>query len=188
MIKKKILLGSQSPRRRELLSDLGYDFEVVSIDCEENYPENLAVEKVAGFLSELKAKAFRELSEDEVLITADTIVAMGDEVLGKPKNAEKAKEMLRKLSGKTHQVYTSISVKTAEKIITEIDVADVEFLPLDEEEIDYYVEKFSPMDKAGAYGIQEWLGMAKISKINGSFYTIMGLPTAIIYKILRNFV
>lgn len=184
-MKKKIYLGSQSPRRKELLASLGYDFEVVSIDCEEIFPKEILAKDVAGFLSELKAKAFRNLAENEILITADTIVAFDNQILVKPKNEQEAQEMLRLLSGNTHQVYTAISIKTNEKIITETDVADVELLPLDDEEINYYVEKFQPMDKAGAYGIQEWLGMAKISKINGSFYTIMGLPTAKLYEKLK---
>lgn len=183
----KLFLGSQSPRRKELLASLGYKFEVVSIDCEEIYPDDIQAKEVAGYLSELKAKAFRVLEENEILITADTIVAMDNQILGKPQNEQNAKEMLQLLSGKIHQVYTAISIKTNEKIITETDVADVELLPLSDEEIHYYVEKFQPMDKAGAYGIQEWLGMAKISKINGNFYTIMGLPTAIVYENLRRF-
>ncbi len=181
----KILLASQSPRRRELLESLGYKFEVVSINCDEIYPNNLDVDKVAAYLSELKANAFRELSEDEVLITADTIVALGNEVLGKPKTEEHAQEMLRKLSGNVHQVYTSITIKTKPQKITKTDVADVEFSHFTDEEINYYVSKFKPLDKAGAYGIQEWIGMAKVSKINGSFYTIMGLPTHIIYEELN---
>lgn len=181
----KLYLGSQSPRRKELLTSLGYDFEVVSIDCEENYPENIPASEVAAYLSELKAKAFRELENDEVLLTADTVVALGNQILGKPKDENEAKEMLKSLSGTTHQVYTAVSLKTAEKIITKTDVASVELLETTEEEIDFYVKNYSPMDKAGAYGIQEWLGMAKISKINGSFYTIMGLPTAVVYELLK---
>lgn len=184
-MKNKIFLGSQSPRRKELLASLGYDFEIVSIDCDEVYPKEILAKDVAGYLSALKAKAFRDLEKNEILITADTIVAIDNQILGKPKNEKEAQEMLKLLSGNTHQVYTAISIKTNEIIITETDVADVELLPLDDEEINYYVEKFQPMDKAGAYGIQEWLGMAKITKINGSFYTIMGLPTAVIYKILK---
>lgn len=184
-MKKKIYLGSQSPRRKELLASLGYEFEVVSIDCDEIFPKDILAKDVAGFLSALKAKAFRDLEENEILITADTIVAIDNQILGKPKNEMEAQEMLRLLSGKIHQVYTAISIKTDEKLITETDVAEVELLPLDETEIDHYIKQFKPMDKAGAYGIQEWLGMAKISKINGNFYTIMGLPTAILYHILK---
>lgn len=181
----KLLLASQSPRRKELLQNLGYKFDVVSVDCDEVYPEDLEISKIAEFLSELKAKSFRNLENGEVLITADTIVATENEVLGKPKNEEDAKQMLRKLSGKTHRVYTGISVKTSEKITTKTDVAEVKFSEISEDEIHFYIENFKPFDKAGAYGIQEWLGMAKISKIKGSFYTIMGFPTHLLYEILK---
>ena len=181
----KLLLASQSPRRKELLSALGYDFEVVQIDCEETYPENLNVEDIAGFLSEQKAQAFRLLQEDEVLLAADTIVAIDDEVLGKPKIADEARQMLQKLSGRVHQVYTAISVRTSGAITTRVDVASVEFNPLSNEDINFYITTFKPFDKAGAYGIQEWIGMAKIKKIEGSFYTIMGLPTHLVASLLE---
>ena len=181
----KILLGSNSPRRKELLQSLGFDFEVVSINCDEIFPENLEVENIASFLSELKANAFRNLEKNEILLTADTVVTLDNKVLGKPKNREEAIEMLTHLSGKTHQVYTGISFKTSEKTITKTDVADVEFAEISNEEIDFYIKNYQPFDKAGSYGIQEWLGMAKISRINGSFYTIMGLPTHLIYETLK---
>ena len=182
----KLYLGSQSPRRRELLGSLGFDFEVINIECDEIYPENLPASDVVAFLSELKAKAFRSLEKSEILLTADTVVVFENKILGKPKSSEEAKEMLKTLSGKTHQVYTAVSIKTHDKILTQTDVADVSFLDISEEEIDFYVDKFQPMDKAGSYGIQEWLGMAKIDKINGNFYTIMGLPTAVVYDMLKN--
>ncbi len=182
----KILLGSNSPRRKELLQSLGFDFEVVSIDCDEVFPENLSVENIAGYLSELKADAYQNLQKEEVLLTSDTIVTFEGKVLGKPKNREEAVEMLSHLSGKTHQVYTGISFKTLEKIITKTDVADVEFSKITDEEIAFYIKNYQPFDKAGSYGIQEWLGMAKISRINGSFYTIMGLPTHLVYETLKD--
>lgn len=181
----KLLLASQSPRRKELLSSLGFDFEVVKIDCEEILPEDIRIEEGAAYLSELKAKAFRELANDEVLITADTVVAIEDQILGKPKDEHEAKQMLRLLSGKTHQVYTGITIKSGSKTITETDVADVELDEMTDDEIEYYIQNYKPFDKAGSYGIQEWLGMAKISRMNGSFYTIMGLPTHLVYKILK---
>lgn len=181
----KILLASQSPRRKELLSSLGFDFEVVKIDCEEILPEHIKIEEAAAYLSELKANAFRILEKDEVLLTADTVVANENTFLGKPKDEMEAKEMIQSLSGKTHQVYTGITIKTLDKTITETDVADVEFEEISNEEIDFYIKNYKPFDKAGSYGIQEWFGMAKIKKINGSFYTIMGLPTHLVYKILR---
>lgn len=181
----KILLASQSPRRKELLSSLGFDFEVVKIDCEEIVPEHIKVGEAAAYLSELKASAFRKLEENEVLLTADTVVAIDNQFLGKPQDEEDARKILQLLSGKTHQVYTGITIKTLDKTITETDVADVEFEELKTDEIEYYIKNYKPFDKAGSYGIQEWLGMAKIKKIHGSFYTIMGLPTHLVYKILK---
>jgi septum formation protein len=183
----KILLASNSPRRKELLQNLGFDFQVVSIECDEIYPENLAVEKIAEYLSELKANSFRNLEKDEVLITADTIVSLENEILGKPKNEEDAKEMLRKLSGNTHEVYTVFTVKSIEKCISKTDVATVKFDKISEVEIEYYIKNYKPFDKAGSYGVQEWLGMAKIEKIEGSYYTIMGLPTHLVYSVLKDF-
>ena len=181
----KILLASQSPRRKELLSSLGFNFEVVKIDCEEILPDHIKIENAASYLSELKADAFRNLEIDEVLITADTVVAIDDQILGKPLDEGDAKQMLSQLSGKTHQVFTGITIKTISKTFTETDVADVEFDSISDDEIDFYIKNYKPFDKAGSYGIQEWLGMAKIKKMNGSFYTIMGLPTHLVYKILN---
>lgn len=181
----KLLLASQSPRRKELLSSLGFEFEVVKIDCEEIIPDHITIENAAAFLAELKADAFRTLAADEVLLTADTVVAIDQQILGKPKDEADAYTMLRSLSGRTHQVYTGITIKTANKTITETDVADVTFDEITDEEIQYYIQKYKPFDKAGSYGIQEWLGMAKIKSLTGSFYTIMGLPTHLVYKILK---
>lgn len=181
----KLLLASQSPRRKELLSSLGFEFEVVKIDCEEIIPAHIAIENAAGYLSELKAEAFRSLEPDEVLLTADTVVAVDQEILGKPKDEADAQSMLRNLSGRTHQVYTGITIKTADKVFTETDVADVTFDEITDDEIQYYIQNYKPFDKAGSYGIQEWLGMAKIKSLTGSFYTIMGLPTHLVYKILN---
>lgn len=181
----KLLLASKSPRRKELLEHLGYDFQIVSIDCDESFPSDLPINEIAGFISEKKANAFRNLEDNEILLTSDTVVAFNDEILGKPKSEAEAKEMLKKLSGKTHQVYTGFTLKSKKQIITKIDVANVEFAEITKEEIDFYIEKFQPMDKAGSYGIQEWLGMTKITNINGSYYTIMGLPTHLIYQELQ---
>ncbi|SIQ30716.1 MULTISPECIES: Maf family nucleotide pyrophosphatase [Chryseobacterium] len=181
----KLLLASQSPRRKELLSSLGFDFEVVKIDCEEIIPENIKIEESAAYLSDLKAEAFRNLEEGEVLLTADTVVAIDNLILGKPKDEADAFKMLQNLSGRTHQVYTGITIKTAEKTITETDVADVTLDKVSDEEITYYIQNYKPFDKAGSYGVQEWLGMAKITSLTGSYYTIMGLPTHLVYKILK---
>lgn len=181
----KLLLASKSPRRKELLESLGFQFDVISIDCDENYPNDLPIEKIASFLSELKANSFQEINENQILITADTIVACENRVLGKPKNKNEALKMLHLLSNNTHQVYTGITLKTAGKTLTKTDVAEVKFTAITEEEMNYYIDNFQPYDKAGSYGIQEWLGMAKIQSIKGSFYTIMGLPTHLIYEMVK---
>ncbi|MDQ1856820.1 nucleoside triphosphate pyrophosphatase [Chryseobacterium sp. WLY505] len=181
----KLLLASQSPRRKELLSSLGFEFEVVKIDCEEIIPENIKIEDAAAYLSDLKASAFRNLEPGEVLLTADTVVAIDNQILGKPKDEQDAFTMLQSLSGRTHQVYTGITIKTANKSVTETDVADVTLDKLSDEEINYYIQNYKPFDKAGSYGVQEWLGMAKITSLTGSYYTIMGLPTHLVYKILK---
>lgn len=176
----KIILASQSPRRKELLQSLGYDFQTVSIDVEEVFPADLPAENVAGYLSELKANAFRKLEKDEVLITADTVVVQNHEILGKPGDRKQAFEMIKKLSGNSHQVFTAVTIKTSDKSVTKTDVSTVDFLEITDDEINFYIDRFQPFDKAGSYGIQEWIGMAKISRINGSFYTIMGLPTHLV--------
>ena len=181
----KLLLASQSPRRKELLHKLGYEFETVSLNCEEIYPEDMDANAVAGYLSALKAQSFRILQNDEVLLTADTIVALDQEILGKPQNAEEAFEMLMKLSGKTHQVFTGITVRTVHEQKTATDVAAVSFKNITPDEARWYIEHFKPFDKAGSYGIQEWLGMAKVERIEGSYYTIMGLPTHLVYSLIN---
>lgn len=183
----KLLLASQSPRRKQLLQELGFNFETVKIDCEEILPENLAIEKASSYLSELKANAYRNLEKDEVLLTADTIVICDGEILGKPRDKKEATEMLQKLSNTFHFVHTAFSLKNLEKIITVNDVAKVYFKKITNFEIENYIETSKPFDKAGAYGIQEWIGMTKIEKIEGSFYTIMGLPTHLLYDALKEF-
>lgn len=183
---KKIILASQSPRRKELLSELGFQFETLSLDVDETFPNDLPASEIASYLSCLKADSYTLLKENELLITADTIVVYQDKILGKPANKEEAKEMILELSGKIHQVYTSFTIRDLYKSKTLTDVANVEFSEISGHEADFYIENFQPMDKAGAYGIQEWLGMAKIKSINGSFYTIMGLPTHLIYNELIN--
>ncbi|QCX53146.1 Maf family nucleotide pyrophosphatase [Elizabethkingia sp. JS20170427COW] len=182
----KLILASQSPRRKELLQSLGLSFTTVKIEVDEVYPQNLDIVNIPGYLSELKAKAHQKLlHKDEVLITADTIVALDDEVLGKPKNRQEAQQMLKKLSGRKHQVITAVTFSDTEKYITKTDVAKVSFAPISDEEINYYIQNYQPFDKAGGYGIQEWIGMAKINNISGSFYTIMGLPTHLVYEVLK---
>lgn len=183
----KLLLASASPRRQELLSALGYPFDVVKIDCDESYPADLPVIDIAAYVSELKANAYINLNPNEILLTSDTIVTLENEILLKPKDYNDAFMMLKKLSGKTHQVYTGITLKTLEETITQTDCASVTFDDISDEEIDFYINQYKPYDKAGSYGVQEWLGMSKIQSINGSYYTIMGLPTHLIYKNLAKF-
>lgn len=178
----KLLLASQSPRRKELLEKLGYNFEVIKFSCDESFPKDLPASEVAGFISQKKADYYKDLGVDEVLITSDTVVVFNNQILGKPKDREDAFCMLRKLSGNTHEVFSGITIKTNSQTITKIDRALVTFSNFSDEEINYYIESGSPFDKAGGYGVQDWLGMSKITKIEGSYYTIMGLPTHLVYN------
>lgn len=183
---KKVLLASKSPRRQELLKDMGISFEIVEVECDETYPKDLKGAQITAFISEIKAKAYLGLKPKEILITADTLVALEDEVLGKPKNKKHAFEMIKSLSQNTHQVYTSVSIKSVEKLVTFSDTTEVTFDAIDNDEINYYIENYKPMDKAGAYGIQDWLGFAKVSKINGCYYNVMGLPLNKLYHTLKD--
>lgn len=185
---KKILLASQSPRRKELLESLGYQFEVIKFSCDESFPSSLPASEVAGYISQKKADFYQDLKKDELLITSDTIVVLDNEILGKPNDYDDAFRMLKKLSGRTHDVYSGITIKTTSETITRIDRAIVTFSEISDDEVHFYLEYFHPYDKAGSYGIQDWLGMAKISKIEGSYYTIMGLPTHLIYEELVHFI
>lgn len=184
---KKILLGSQSPRRQELLKALGVDFKVVKISSDENYPENLRNEKITEFISLSKANAYSNLKGNEILITADTLVVLNDEVLGKPIDENEAFQMIRKLAGNTHQVFTSVCVRTIEKTLTFSDKTDVIFDEFTDEEINYYIQNFHPFDKAGAYGIQDWLGYAKVKGIQGCYYNVMGFPLSKFYRKMQSF-
>lgn len=177
----KLLLASNSPRRKELLTQLGYEFEVVKIDVDESYPSDLKPEHIAEYIAEKKAKALN-LNIGEILLTSDTIVAFDDKILLKPKNPEEAFEMIKYLSGKTHQVYTAFTVKTVDNQISKTSRTDVEFGEITDEEIRFYIENFKPFDKAGSYGIQEWLGMTKVKSITGSFYSVMGFPVDLVYE------
>lgn len=185
----KVLLASGSPRRRELLGMLGIEFSRAKvIDVDESYPADLAVDKVAEYLALKKAAAYKDiLSADCLCITADTTVIFGEKVLGKPASENEAREMLRLLSGCTHRVTTGVAVTTTDRIESFTAVTQVTFADLSEDEIDYYIEKFKPFDKAGAYGIQEWIGCIGISSISGSFYNVMGLPLHRLYSLLKQF-
>ncbi|MEN2433951.1 Maf family nucleotide pyrophosphatase [Weeksellaceae bacterium A-14] len=182
---KKILLASQSPRRRELLSKLGFDFDVISLYCDESFPQNLKASEVAGYISKKKADFYSNLRDHEILVTADTVVSAGNEILGKPEDYLEAHAMLRKLSGKTHDVYTGVTFKTVGGTKTITDHAEVTFMEISDEETEYYLQNSKTFDKAGSYGIQDWIGMSRISRICGSYYTIMGLPTHLVYEELK---
>ena len=179
-----LLLASNSPRRKELLTQLGYQFEVVKIDVDESYPSDLKPDEIAEYVSAKKAKAF-DVNENEILLTSDTIVALDQKILLKPIDENEAFEMIKSLSGKVHQVYTAFTLKTVDSEIRKICKTDVEFSEISDEEIKFYIKTYKPFDKAGSYGIQEWLGMTKIKNISGSFYSVMGLPVDLVYEELR---
>ena len=185
----KIVLGSNSPRRRELLAGLDIDFEVQTIPgIDESFPETLRPDEVPVYIAKKKAEAYiPSMPADELLITADTIVWTFGELLGKPKEREDAIAMLRKLSGRVHEVITGVCITTKEKTVSFSASSAVCFAGLDEEEIIYYVDKYRPFDKAGSYGIQEWIGYVAVEAINGSFYNVMGLPIHQLYAKLRDF-
>ena len=182
---KKIVLSSNSPRRKELLGELGIDFEVRVIEgIDETYPKELSVEEVPQYIAREKADAY-VVGKDEVLLTADTVVVLGNEIMGKPHDEADAMRMLRQLSGKTHQVITGVCLKTSDKQVTFSDITDVSFAELTDEEIKFYVDNFRPLDKAGAYGIQEWIGLAGVTGINGSYFNVVGLPVHRVYAELK---
>ena len=183
-LKYKLILASNSPRRKELLAGLGVPFEVrVLQDIDEHYPESLPVNEVARYIAKEKADAYRRIvASDELIITADTVVIVGDEILGKPIDEADAVRMLKLLSGRTHQVTTGVCLLTAEKERCFDVTTDVTFKPLTDEEIHYYVDRYRPFDKAGAYGIQEWIGYIGVTGLHGSYYNVMGLPVQRIYQ------
>lgn len=182
---KKIVLSSNSPRRKELLGELGIDFEVRVIEgIDETYPKELSVEEVPQYIAREKARVYI-VGKDEVLLTADTVVVLGNEIMGKPHDEADAMRMLRQLSGKTHQVITGVCLTTNDKQVTFADVTDVSFADLTDEEIKYYVDNFRPLDKAGAYGIQEWIGLTGVTCIKGSYFNVVGLPVHRVYAELK---
>ena len=182
----KLILASASPRRQQLMKDAGFTFEVRLKNVEEKYPQELHWENVPEYLSKVKASAFREeLKADEVLITADTVVCIHDRILGKPADRKEAISMLQELSGNRHLVVTGVSVTTRTEQLSFSSRTDVFFKRLSNEEIEFYVDTYKPFDKAGAYGIQEWIGYIGIERIAGSFYNVMGLPIQKLYETLR---
>lgn len=189
-MKYKILLASKSPRRREILNLLNIPYTVVTIEgIDESYPEDMEPRKVAEYISGKKADVFlKKINEEELIITADTVVICEDKILGKPKDSEEAVGMLKRLSGKTHIVTTGVTIASRHKRISFSSETYVTFADLTEDEIRYYVDTYHPLDKAGAYGIQEWIGAVAVAGIDGSFYNVMGLPVHRLYRELKHFI
>ncbi len=184
-LKKTLLLGSQSPRRQDLLRQLGLDFIIKPLPVKEDYPSTMKIEEIPGYLARKKADVYGIEFNAHLVLTADTIVTQGNDILGKPENENEASKMLKQLSGKTHRVITGVCLKSEGEYHIIQDITDVKFKKLYPEEIDYYIKHYMPMDKAGAYGIQEWIGMIGIEKINGSYFNVVGLPVYKIYAMLR---
>ncbi|WP_396150329.1 Maf-like protein [Flavobacterium sp.] len=184
----KIILASGSPRRQQFLKELEIDFEIRLKEIEEIYPDHLKAEEITNFLAKLKASAFEnELQDNEVLITSDTIVWLDNKALGKPSDATHALRMLTEMSGKTHKVITSVCIKSTKKEVVFHDETLVTFTDLSLDEIEFYLKNYKPFDKAGSYGIQEWIGLVAIEKIEGSYANVVGLPTHKLYKELMKF-
>ncbi len=186
----RLILASQSPRRRQLLSDCGLEYELAErYEVEEIYPATIAPDEVPVFLSRLKSEGYpAQLAENDILLTADTVVIVDDEILGKPSDDAEARAMLRTLSGRSHRVTTGVTLRSSARVESFAVQSDVYFRTLTDEEIDYYVARYRPMDKAGSYGIQEWIGYVGIERIDGSFYNVMGLPVQRVYAALAEFV
>ncbi|WP_413532737.1 Maf family nucleotide pyrophosphatase [Empedobacter brevis] len=183
-----IILASQSPRRKELLAGLGLQFSTISLDIDETFDRNeFKKEQITEYLSAKKAKAYTDIQPDDLIITSDTTVWVDDESLEKASNREEAYEMIKKLSGKTHSVYTSVTIRSLEKEVTFSDETQVTFSDLTDEEIYFYIDHYKPFDKAAAYGVQEWIGYIGVENMNGSYFNVMGLPTHKLYKELQKF-
>ena len=187
--KYKIVLVSASPRRKELLQNLGLTFKVRTLfGIDEQYPDTLRGEDIPRFISRKKAEAYRSsMADDELLIAADTVVCLDGRTLGKPHDAQEAKAILHKLSGRFHQVITGVTVMTKDQMENFAVTSQVKFADLTDEEIDYYVDNYLPFDKAGAYGIQEWIGMVAVEELRGSYFNVMGLPVQRLYNVLKKF-
>lgn len=179
-----IILFSKSPRRQDLMKLMGLNFRVMTKDVDESYPENLSPTEVAEYIATKKAKAFDSEINDEILITADTIVAIDNEILGKPVDAADAFRMLKLLSGRAHDVHTGVALLHQHNVVSFVDTTKVYFRELSDDEINYYIENYQPYDKAGAYGIQEWIGLTAVTRLEGSYTNVMGLPTEKLYLYL----
>lgn len=187
MDKIKFVLASKSPRRQSLIQEMGFPFEVRIKEVEEIYPPHLKSEEVPVFLAELKSKPLVDsLIVNEILITSDTVVVNDNKILGKPKDKAEAFEMLQSLSGKSHKVITGVCLRSIDKTISFAETTTVYFSDLTDSEINYYIDNYKPFDKAGAYGIQEWIGAIAISKIEGCYYNVMGLPVHKVYRALQD--
>nr|WP_295921501.1 Maf family protein [uncultured Dyadobacter sp.] len=184
-LSKPLILASNSPRRKQLLQDAGFEFTVTVLPTDENYPPDLPAEAVAAHISGEKAARFQGLYPGTLVLSADTVVIADHHILAKPSDHEDAFRMLKMLSGRHHTVVTAVSLLSDGTIQTVSDAAEVYFRELADWEINYYIEQYKPFDKAGSYGIQEWIGMVGIEKIEGSFYTIMGLPVQVVYQLLK---
>ncbi len=181
-----IILASGSPRRQQFFKDLDLDFTIQVKEIEEVYPDHLEAEEISDYLAQLKAKAFTDLKSNAILITSDTIVWHKNKALGKPKNLDEAKQMIASLSNDTHTVITSVCFRTNKQVKVVNHTTKVTFKKLTTEEITYYVDTYQPLDKAGAYGIQEWIGFIGITTIEGSYFNVMGLPTHLVYETLTS--
>jgi septum formation protein len=182
----QIILASQSPRRKQLLEQLDLPFTVKTKNTDESFPDHLKAQEIPIYLSQKKADAFMsDLADDELLITADTVVWLNETVLNKPENTEHAHQMLRMLSGQKHQVFTGVSLSTNNKRVSFYDETEVHFNHLSDDEISYYIEHYKPFDKAGSYGAQDWIGLMGVNKIVGTYFNVMGLPVAKLYHELK---
>jgi septum formation protein len=185
---KKLILASNSPRRKVILRASGFDFEVIVRPTSEEFDPVMAHQEVPEFLAKKKAECFNDFDDNYLILTADTVVVLENKIINKPENEQQAFEMLSALSGKTHQVITGVCIKNETQFNSFIDITKVAFDELTEAEIWFYIKNHHPMDKAGAYGVQDFIGMIGIPKIEGSFYTVMGLPIHLIYKVLKPYI
>lgn len=186
IMNKKIILASKSPRRQELIKGLELAYEVFTYEVDETFPEHLKGEEIALFLAEKKANAYpKEISNQEVLITADTIVWVNNHVLNKPESEQEAYKMLKEICGTKHHVYTGVCIKTSTQTLAFFDCSEVKIKPLSDAEIWHYIKTYKPFDKAGSYGIQDWFGYVAVEKINGCFYNVMGLPISKLYEKIK---
>lgn len=184
----KLVLGSESPRRKELLSALGFSFRTLKPDADETVPNGVTIEKVPIFLAELKSEILmNQLDNDETIVCADTIVVLGNKIIGKPVDFEDSRQILMDLSGKTHEVITGVNIRSHKKSFSFVSKTEVTFTELLEEQIDFYIREYKPFDKAGSYGIQDWIGAIGVLRINGSYTNVMGLPTCELKKELDLF-